>query len=574
VKVRTNLRFAAGRVLALSLVVPAAVVAVPEGAGAAGTVTTVTAVSEQGDTIGGGGSFVWRPGLGSITATRDEQGRVVVSTSGGGVDAFTFTLAGPGGADLAVGDYTDARDLASATAVQPRLEITAGGRTCLTSAGHFSVSDFAPDLSHLLIHYESGCGGGRPALFGELRVNMPTGSGPLVTPSAIVWPDAVPLEGGARGVPVYVVNNGGTLYNFGGSGSDQPDFTTSFNNCGTLVPGNSTSSSCSTLIGFNPQVYGPRTGTFTIRFSGIEQTVGLSGVGAPPIEVGKPPDAVVYPTVQPGLELVGLRWINPKNLDWTETIVRGAAGATPPATINDGVEVYRGQGDTAVARNLQSGTQYAFSMFARDAEGMVAPPATIAVTGTKVTLSVDKAKAVWGRTVMLRGKVTDAQSGAPVAANHLVRLQILDAKGNATNVDDAITETDGTFTYPVKATQTGDYVATFSDDFVHIGSKSAKAHIKVSSLVTLKAAKASVARGKTIVLTATAKPIDRGKEIVFEQQVKGKWKPVAKVKPDRTGVATTKIKASKVGKATYRAKRTGAGGAGAGAGKPVTVKVT
>ncbi len=70
-----------------------------------------------------------------------------------------------------------------------------------------------------------------------------------------------------------------------------------------------------------------------------------------------------------------LSWDNPSDPDLAGVAVRRAEGA-PPASIDDGEEVYDGLGEAAVDAGVVPGITYHYSAFAYDASGNVADPAS------------------------------------------------------------------------------------------------------------------------------------------------------------------------------------------------------
>lgn len=532
-------------------------------------VSTVTAVSSSSDPVGKGQSYVYRPGAGSIRVNNGGLPNLVVVEADGPEGNFTFRFEAPGGAPLSVGTYDNVPNDNVNTADQAGMRIVGPGSYCHPeSTGRFEVRHFKADLSEMLIHYENSCTGKAP-LFGEIRINMPVPAGPLVIPSAISWP-ALDMNAAARTVPVHVVNTDTTAQTVGAvavSGGLPNEFTVQ-GACPTLAPGES----CATQVGFTPRAVGERSAQLTVELASGARAVGLTGTGLLPAYAGKPTAAPTDPIAIPYFDAVRLSWSNPADLDFTEVVVRGAAGGTPPASITDGVEVYRGSSQYVLLEGLPANTALSYAVFARDVEGLVSVPATIVVPGVKVSLRVERSTVTYGEDVILRGRAVDALTGAGMTP--VVSIFAVDQRGNGVMVADTVaTDWDGNFDLTTSPGKNYDFYAVYPGDETHLGSTSAPARSWVRALMLLDPVQKKVKLGRDIQLVAGAGPIDRNTAIVIQQLVKGKWKTVAKKKPSAKGVAVIKIKTTKKGKFTYRAHRADAAGASSGTSRQVKVTV-
>lgn len=79
-----------------------------------------------------------------------------------------------------------------------------------------------------------------------------------------------------------------------------------------------------------------------------------------------------------------LTWVNPTNPDLASIIVRRAAGATAPATASagTGVTVSPAKGTTVTDSGLTTGTQYSYSVFARDTAGNTSTAVSVTTSTT------------------------------------------------------------------------------------------------------------------------------------------------------------------------------------------------
>jgi hypothetical protein len=299
----------------------------------------------------------------------------------------------------------------------------------------------------------------------------------------------------------------------------------------------------------------------------------MSGVGKTPAYIGVPTASVTEAAGFPGYDTVDLEWEDPTEIDFVETIVRGVEGTTPPASVTDGFEVYHGRGEYALAEGLHPGASYAFSIFAKDAEGLIAAPATLSFHGVTVTMHSNKTRIPWGGDLVLSGKATDAATGAPIELGHIGVVAVAPT-GEVSPVVDVYTNSDGTYDYATAPEGNFDFYAVYITDGSRMGAVSTQARVYVTAQIVVETAKKQVPLGQVIKLIARAGPIDPNTPIVIEQYVKGTWRLVTKKRPNADGVVVFKLKTTKKGKFKYRAYRPVAAGADSGTSKPVAVTVT
>ncbi len=253
------------RVLGVTVVAMLAAVGLPQVSQAASTTSTyVTMVSEQGDSIGGGASRIWRTGSGTVEVTGSLDNQVVVEVDGGSSgDKFRMSFAAAPGDSLAPGTYENAEKTWSRSPGRPGIDVSGEGRSCEDLTGRFTVLDVAPDLSRLHLVYEQGCGTGEHAAFGEISYQMASVEpGLLMAASRVDWPAEHPEVGG-RPVPVRLVNTGTEPVEVSHAVVDGADFSLVSNSCTTIAIGGS----CTVYVGFVPTNTGARTGTLTIQDS-------------------------------------------------------------------------------------------------------------------------------------------------------------------------------------------------------------------------------------------------------------------------------------------------------------------
>lgn len=266
------------RVVPALLIIPSFLAVTQTPAEAAGTTTFVTMVGEAGTWVGGNASRLWRPETGSVSVTGSVGTGIGVTVSGPS-GSYYLTFAAPRGQDLTVGRYENAQRTPFRDDGLPGIDIDGEGAGCNTVSGSFEILDIAPDLSRLWLTYEHHCEGGDPALFGEIKFQMPDDDPSLlVAPSRIAWPDEYPTVSG-RPVPVTLVNTGTSPVTVTDAtiSSGSTDFTMLDNACATLDVG----ATCAVYVGFAPSEPGDRLGTLQISDTTAagSHTVALGGTG-------------------------------------------------------------------------------------------------------------------------------------------------------------------------------------------------------------------------------------------------------------------------------------------------------
>lgn len=244
------------------------------------TDTFVSMVGEPTDFIAGTGTYLWYPGSGTVQVSKAFDGAAQVDVSGGSTgEEFEFRFAAPSGQTLEPGSYDDAEREQFQTPGHAGLDVSGEGRGCNSLNGRFIVYDAPADLSRLWIVFEQHCEGNEHASFGEIKYNEPSdGSGLMVAPDRIRWPDTYPKVW-RQAVPVTLVNTGVVPIDVNSADitQDPDDFAVQDNDCTVIAPG----SSCAVVVNFRPASPGPRSGTLTIADSTIAGThdVELSGSG-------------------------------------------------------------------------------------------------------------------------------------------------------------------------------------------------------------------------------------------------------------------------------------------------------
>ena len=124
-------------------------------------------ISQPGDYIGQGQTYVT-----TNTADFSFSGSPNLVTVG--AFGYNFWIGGPGGANLAVGTYTNSARYPF-NGSQPGLDVFGDGRGCNTLTGSFEVKEIkygtAGAVTSFWATFEQHCEGAAPAARGEIRFN-------------------------------------------------------------------------------------------------------------------------------------------------------------------------------------------------------------------------------------------------------------------------------------------------------------------------------------------------------------------------------------------------------------------
>lgn len=167
----------------------AALLAAPPAGAVPAVSAVVTAVSDPGDNLGGGGSYRYTVAGGDrvdVTGDLDLTGPVeAVRVNVTGVDgsSWSFFFAAPPGGTLVPGSYPGAVRYPFNDVGQPGLDISRNFGGCNESAGSFVVTDAVFGTSGYVqtFHatFEQHCERAEPALRGEIRIDNPPQPPPL-----------------------------------------------------------------------------------------------------------------------------------------------------------------------------------------------------------------------------------------------------------------------------------------------------------------------------------------------------------------------------------------------------------
>lgn len=278
-----TIRSVAARVTLLALV--ATVLPVTSAASAAtGLETFVTMFSEPGDFVGGGEDNFFFPGNASFRIEGDAR-VVAVHVEGGNLGSgYAFEFAAPEGERLREGEYVNAQRWPFQTAPRPGMDVSGNGRGCNELSGRFRVKRIVEGaggaISSLWIVYEQHCENGHPALFGEVRYEVP-GEGGVATvgPREVRWPDTERGSSTTKVVPVTVANPADVPLGIGASFVEGPaaaDFRVRLDDCRNVTLG--PRETCTVFVRYVPQDEGSRAATLVVPEStSFSHRVSLEG---------------------------------------------------------------------------------------------------------------------------------------------------------------------------------------------------------------------------------------------------------------------------------------------------------
>src|SRR3954451_1370092 len=246
----------------------------------AASLDEVVMYSDSGDYIGGGQMRRFDPSNGQISVSGSTS-YLTVHVSGGSLgDDYGMDFAAPPDHVLAPGVYDDAQRAPFRESGRPGIDISGDGRGGNEDTGRFEgkAFDVTPDggLKRLWIVYEQHCEGGTAALFGEGRLGIDGGRGPLATAPLIVrWP--VRQQGGAGTVvPVaFVAHTATTVQSVALTGAEPGQFTDRLDEYSgkTLAAG----ASCNIWMRFTPSTAGTHTATLRVTAGGVAHDVAVQG---------------------------------------------------------------------------------------------------------------------------------------------------------------------------------------------------------------------------------------------------------------------------------------------------------
>ena len=222
-----------------------------------------------------------------------------------------------------------------------------------------------------------------------------------------------------------------------------------------------------------------------------------------------------------------LGWENPAAA--AAVVVRGALGLTPPATLAHGDELFDGPAEQIFVGRLTPGASYAFSVFAKDAGGATAAPATIVLRGSDLAFTATPSTITYGTETVLRAVLRDGPTGAPRAGADVdIYARPLGAR-EFFLYDRVTTDAYGAVTYGVPLPVSYEFRAAFHGEGTSLGASAGPLLVRVKSRVTAKLSRTSVPLYGTVKVSGSLLPQKPGKRVYLQRSVRGVWKTFASV---------------------------------------------
>lgn len=287
-----------------------------------------------------------------------------------------------------------------------------------------------------------------------------------------------------------------------------------------------------------------------------------------------PPPPVTNLQTYPMIGSVLLGWNDPTGSDWSDTVVRAAEGLKPPATVNDGTEVYAGRDGGTALDGLSPGTSYSFSVFPRNVDGLVGRRTSITVRGSDVSLAAGRPTVTYGSIVKLAGRLVDAQSRKALPGES---LDVYTRRHGATAWSFARTvktASDGTYSVSSKPSRNTDYEVYFNGSANQFGVTAGPVPVKVAPKVTIAVNRSRGPVGTTFRFSASVAPNLAGKTVVLQRRYSNGWHQVGTKTLSSASAATFVVRPSSGGSWTYRVREPAGAGRVAGTSAAVSIRTS
>jgi hypothetical protein len=509
----------------------------------------------------------WRDGPDVIALKAPSNDAIVVTAERSITDyATTFTFSAPPGATLQAGDYTSEL---SQGAQRPKLTVT-DSYSCGQDTGWFNILDLPADRSRAWIVYSADCGAN--PITGEIRYNEPTDPDVLIAPNRLVAEPVFSSETGAS-TTVTVANIGSSQLSVLAAaigGDSAAEYSLSGAERCLAIP---VGGSCTLDVTFHPTLPGPRVATLTLTDTSAagHHVIPLTGVGKPDAEksdqgfIGSFGATVID-------RAASLSWTNPTHPAWTNTVIRGAVAATPPAAENDGFAVYDGRETHATYPSMTPGQSYSFTAFAHYRDGSIAQT-SVTLTRVTITLTVSQTHLFFGSSTLLTGTLMDAQRGVPLQGR-LTVVGRATPTGTPVTLGTAFTDIGGRYQLTLRPTRTYAIQAVYDGFGTYLNAMSPAVQTTVAATVTAYSSAYRVKHGKPVTFTYVVAPASNGRATVLQEYVSGTWVTVAKGKTDAQGNGTFKVTPKKKGTYRYRVTTPAANSVGVGVSQTQKFKAT
>ena len=181
-----------------------------------------------------------------------------------------------------------------------------------------------------------------------------------------------------------------------------------------------------------------------------------------------------------------------------------------------------------------------------------AEPAPVIQSGTRLSLGANAKKVRYGKALTLRGLLTNATTGAPVASKTVT------LRAGTSIVGKLTTAVDGRYAARVRPGRTTSFTATFAGDGTHLASSTGSVTVKVTVAVRALASRTKGSPGRYAVV-GKADPGSAGTKLKLQVRGANSWKTVGAARTGQGGSVKFKLQLTK--RQTY-ALRVAAQGSG------------
>lgn len=252
-----------------------------------------------------------------------------------------------------------------------------------------------------------------------------------------------------------------------------------------------------------------------------------------------------------------LKWQLPPITDLGQVIVRRSTGGAAPGSPTEGVAVYAGTATTATATGLGAGGTYIFRAWVKDKSGKTSPPAETKLIGTKATIAASTTALTFGGSVTLSGKLTRADTGAPMAGS-AVRLYARQKGATAWRLlRTATASSTGTVSYVYKPSFGNDFQwrwETGTADLIGTGSTLVSTGVRVA--VTANLSRTTAPLGTAVAMSGSVSPNHAGQYVYLQRYLGNNvWTNETAMKLSSTSVYSFHPKPAARGTYYYRVVR-------------------
>jgi lipoprotein-anchoring transpeptidase ErfK/SrfK len=277
-----------------------------------------------------------------------------------------------------------------------------------------------------------------------------------------------------------------------------------------------------------------------------------------PAYAAAPPTAVTGLAPHPADAQVGLTWTNPADADFKDVTVVQKTGSTPPATIADGLNRYRGTGQSTVVTGLTNGTTYSFAVFTRNTADDVSAPASVTsapvpALATTLTGVASAGIVTYGRPVTLTATLRRTDNDQVLSDEPVDVYRKVYGQSSFTRVYRLRTGAGGVATYRSLglSRNTEWYLSHPPNPFLG-DSQTATITTLVRPAVGVRISRQVVEQNAPAVVTVTVAPSHAGQLVHLQQWTSKGWNTVAHRELTSASTATFAIVSNVLGTRVFR----------------------